>query len=78
MTLDFVREHLDKWLKYAKPPHNVDACACYHTAHGLAIMATDIAWELGDCKLSIAIDRLWDDTYRELFLQAYREELAQQ
>lgn len=75
MTLDFVREHLDKWLEYAKTPNNdIDACACYHTAHGLVIMA----WELGDCKLSIAIDRLWDDTYRKLFLQAYREELTQQ
>lgn len=79
MTTNFVREHLDRWLEYAKTPNNdIDACACYHTAYGLAIMATDVAWKLGEFHLSTEIQKLWDDTYRELFLQAYRKELSHQ
>lgn len=47
-------------------------------AYGSIMMASNIALELDDFKLSMAIDHLWDDTYRELFLQVYREELARQ
>lgn len=79
MTIELVKEHFDCWLEYAKTPNNdMDACSCYHTAHGLAIMATDMARKLGDFHLSTEIANLWDDTYRELFLQACREEWARQ
>lgn len=79
MTIDFVKAHFDCWLENAKILNNgIDARTCYHTAFGMATMAADIAWKLGDAPLSTEIQKLWDDTYRELFLQAYREELARQ
>ena len=79
MTLEFIKQSFSHWLKYAEESNNdFDARDCYHTAHGMAIMATDIARKLGDFHLSTEIQNLWDDTYRELFLQAYREELARQ
>ena len=77
MTIEIVKKELDKLLGYSHSPDFL-AENCYHMAYGAVMMASNIALELGDCQLSIAIDCLWDDTYRELFLQAYREELAQQ
>ena len=77
MTIEIVKKELDKLLGYSRSPGFL-AENCYHMAYGSIMMASNIALELGDCQLSIAIDRLWDDTYRELFLKAYREELAQQ
>ena len=77
MNLEIVKKQMEKLLKYAHTPaFTVESC--YHMAYGSIMMASNIARELGDCQLSIAIDCLWNDTYRELFLQAYREELTQQ
>lgn len=79
MTIDFVKKQLNRYLNYAKAPNNgFQARDCYNVAFGMAHMAANIAYELDDFKLSMAIDHLWDDTYRELFLQVYREELARQ
>jgi hypothetical protein len=77
MTIDFVKKELDKLLGYSRSLGFL-AENCYHMAYGAVMMASIIAMELDDFKLSMAIDHLWDDTYRELFLQAYREELARQ
>lgn len=77
MTIEIVKKELDKLLGYSRSP-GLLAENCYHMAYGAAMMASNIAMELDDFKLSMAIDHLWDDTYRELFLQAYREELARQ
>ena len=77
MTIEIVKKQMERLLKYAHTPaFTVESC--YNMAYGSIMMASNIALELGDCQLSIAIDRLWNDTYRELFLQAYREELTQQ
>jgi hypothetical protein len=77
MTIEIVKKELDKLLGYSRSPDFL-AENCYHMAYGAVMMASNIAMELDDFKLSMAIDHLWDDTYRELFLQAYREELARQ
>lgn len=77
MTIDFVKKGLDKLLGYSRSLGFL-AENCYHMAYGAVMMASIIAMELDDFKLSMAIGHLWDDTYRELFLQAYREELARQ
>ena len=77
MTIEIVKKQMERLLKYAHTP-GFTAESCYHMAYGSIMMASNIAMELDDFKLSMAIDHLWDDTYRELFLQAYREELAQQ
>lgn len=77
MTIEIVKKELDKLLDYSRSPGFL-AENCYHMAYGAAMMASNIAMELDDFKLSMAIDHLWDDTYRELFLQVYREELARQ
>ena len=77
MNLEIVKKQMERLLNYAHTPaFTVESC--YHMAYGSIMMASNIAMELGDCQLSIAIDHLWDNTYRELFLQAYREELTQQ
>lgn len=79
MTLDFVKQHFDTWLKYSKTPNNgFQAKYCYSVVYGMANMASDIAWEQGDKKLSDEITSLWDNNYRDLFLLALREELAHQ
>ena len=76
MTIEIVKKQMERLLNYAHTPvFTVESC--YHMAYGSIMMASNIALELGDCQLSIAIDHLWDNTYRELFLQAYREELTQ-
>lgn len=77
MTIEVVKKELDKLLGYSRSPGFL-AENCYHTAYGAAMMASDIALALNDFKLSMAIDNLWDDTYRELFLKADREELTRQ
>lgn len=77
MTIEIVKKQMERLLKWARTP-GFTAESCYHMAYGSALMASHIALELNDCELSIAIDHLWDNTYRELFLQAYREELARQ
>ena len=77
MAIEIVKKELDKLLGYSHSPDFL-AENCYHMAYGAVMMASNIAMELGDLKLSMAIDHLWDDTYRELFLKAYRDELAQQ
>lgn len=77
MTIEIVKKQMERLLKYAHTPE-FTAESCYHMAYGSIMMASNIAMELDDFKLSMAIDHLWDDTYRELFLQVYREELAQQ
>lgn len=77
MTLEVVKKELDRLLGYSRSPGFL-AENCYHMAYGAVMMASDMAIALNDLKLSMAIDHLWDDTYRELFLQAYREELARQ
>ena len=77
MNIEIVKKQMERLLKYAHTPaFTVESC--YHMAYGSIMMASNIAMELDDFKLSMAIDHLWDDTYRELFLKAYREELAQQ
>lgn len=77
MTIETVKKELDKLLGYSRSPGFL-AENCYHMAFGAVMMASDMAIALNDLKLSMAIDHLWDDTYRELFLQVYREELARQ
>ena len=77
MNIEIVKKELDKLLGYSRSPGFL-AKNCYHMAYGAVMMASNIAMELDDFKLSMAIDHLWDDTYRELFLQVYREELARQ
>ena len=77
MTIAIVKKQMERLLKYAHTP-GFTVESCYNMAYGSIMMASNIAMELDDFKLSMAIDHLWDDTYRELFLQAYREELAQQ
>ena len=77
MTIEIVKKQMERLLKYAHTP-GFTVEHCYHMAYGSISMASNIALELGDCQLSIAIDRLWDDTYRELFLNVYREELTKQ
>ena len=77
MTIEIVKKQMERLLKYAHTPvFTVESC--YNMAYGSIMMASNIAMELDDFKLSMAIDHLWDDTYRELFLQAYREELTRQ
>lgn len=77
MTLDFVKQHFDTWLKYAKTPNNgFQAEYCYSVSYGMASMAAGIAWEQGDKKLSEEITDLWDHNYCDLFLSALREELT--
>lgn len=79
MTIDFVKKSLNRYLDYAKAPNNgFMAGDCYNVAFGMAHMAACIAYEHGNGELGKEIETLWDDTYRELFLQVYREELAQQ
>lgn len=77
MTIEIVKKQMGWLLKYAHTP-GFTVESCYHMAYGAIMMASNIALELDNCQLSIAIDHLWDNTYRELFLQAYREELARQ
>ena len=77
MTIEIVKKQMERLLKYAHTP-GFTAESCYHMAYGSISMTSNIALELGDCQLSMAIDSLWDNTYRELFLKAYREELAKQ
>lgn len=77
MTFEVVKKELDRLLGYSRSPGFL-AENCYHMAYGAVMMASNMAIALNDLKLSMAIDHLWDDTYRELFLQAYREELARQ
>ena len=77
MNIEIVKKQMERLLKYAHTPvFTVESC--YNMAYGSIMMASNIAMELDDFKLSMAIDHLWNDTYRELFLKAYREELAQQ
>lgn len=79
MTIDFVKKHLDRYLNYAKAPDNIfKPRDCYNVAFGMAHMAAIIAYEQGDVELSKEIQTLWDDTYRDLFLQVYYAELNQQ
>lgn len=79
MTIDFVKKSLNRYLNYAKAPDNgFKARDCYNVAFGMANMAACIAYEHGNGELGKEIEVLWDDTYRDLFLQAYREELARQ
>lgn len=47
-------------------------------AFGMAHMAANIAYERGNGELGKEIEMLWDNTYRDLFLQAYYEELTNQ
>lgn len=68
---------MERLLKWAHSPEFATE-SCYHMAYGSALMASHIAMELNDIKLSMAIDKLWDNYYRELFLEVYREELARQ
>ena len=77
MTIEIVKKQMERLLKYAHTP-GFTVESCYNMAYGSIMMASNIAMELDDFKLSMAIDHLWDDTYRELFLQVYREELARQ
>ena len=70
MTIDFVKKNLNRYLNYAKAPNNV--------AFGMAHMAANIAYERGNGELGKEIEMLWDNTYRDLFLQAYYDELTQQ
>ena len=77
MTIEIVKKQMERLLKYAHTP-GFTVESCYHMAYGSIMMASNIAMELDDFKLSMTIDHLWDDTYRELFLKAYREELARQ
>ena len=77
MTIEIVKKQMERLLKYAHTP-GFTVESCYNLAYGSIMMASNIAMELDDFKLSMAIDHLWNDTYRELFLKAYREELAQQ
>ena len=79
MTIDFVKKHLDRYLNYAEAPDNIfKPRDCYNVAFGMAHMAAIIAYEQGDVELSKEIQTLWDDTYRDLFLQVYYAELNQQ
>ena len=77
MTIEIIKKQMERLLKYAHTP-GFTVESCYNMAYGSIMMASNIAMELDDFKLSMAIDHLWNDTYRELFLKAYREELAQQ
>ena len=77
MNIETVKKQMERLLKYAHTP-GFTVESCYNMAYGSIMMASNIAMELDDFKLSMAIDHLWDDTYRELFLQVYREELTQQ
>ena len=77
MNIETVKKQMERLLKYAHTP-GFTIESCYNMAYGSIMMASNIAMELDDFKLSMAIDHLWDDTYRELFLQVYREELTQQ
>ena len=77
MTVEIVKDELDKLLGYSYSPDFL-AENCFHMALGAVMMASNIAMALNDFELSIAIDHLWDDTYRKLFTQAYREELTRQ
>ena len=77
MNIEIVKKQMERLLKYAHTP-GFTVESCYNMAYGSIMMASNIAMELDDFKLSMAIDHLWDDTYRELFLQVYREELTQQ
>lgn len=77
MTIETVKKQMERLLKWAHTP-NFTAESCYHMAYGSALMASHIAIDLDDGQLSMAIVNLWDNTYRELFLQACREELNRQ
>ena len=79
MTIDFVKKNLNRYLNYAKAPNNsFKARDCYNVAFGMAHMAACIAYERCNGELGKEIETLWDDTYKDLFLQAYYEELTQQ
>lgn len=79
MTIDFVKKSLNRYLNYAKAPDNgFKARDCSNVAFGMAHMAACIAYEHGNGELGKEIEVLWDDTYRDLFLQAYHAELTQQ
>lgn len=79
MTIDFVKKSLNRYLNYAKAPDNgFKARDCYNVAFGMAHMAACIAYEYGNGELGKEIEVLWDDTYRDLFLQACYAELTQQ
>lgn len=79
MTIDFVKKNLNRYLNYAKSPDDgFKARDCYNVAFGMAHMAAIIAYERGNGELGKEIETLWDDTYRDLFLQAYAAELNQQ
>lgn len=79
MTIDFVKKNLNRYLNYAKTPDNgFKARDCYNVAFGMAHMAAYIAYERDNGELGKEIETLWDDTYRDLFLQAYNAELNQQ
>lgn len=79
MTIDFVKKSLNRYLNYAKASDNgFKARDCYNVAFGMAHMAACIAYEHGNGELGKEIEVLWDDTYRDLFLQAYHAELTQQ
>ena len=79
MTIDFVKKYLDRYLNYAKTPDDIfKARDCYNIAFGMVHMAANIAYEQGNIELGKEIQTLWDDTYRDLFLQVYYAELNQQ
>lgn len=77
MTIETVKKLMELFLKYAHTPGFLGE-TCHYMGYGAMLMASHIALEQGDRELSMAIDRLWDDTYRELFLQISREELNRQ
>lgn len=77
MTIEIVKKQMEKLLRWARTP-DFSAKSCYYMAMGAVLMASNTALELNDIKLSMAIDKLWNNPYRELFLQVYREELARQ
>ena len=79
MTIDFVKKSLNRYLNYAKAPNNdFKARDCYNVAFGMAHLAAGIAYEHSNWELGKEIETLWDDTYRDLFLQVYYAELNQQ
>lgn len=79
MTIEFVKKSLNRYLNYANSPDDgFKARDCYNVAFGMAHMAACIAYEHGNGELGKEIETLWDDTYRDLFLQAYYAELTQQ
>ena len=78
MTIDFVKKYLNRYLNYAKAPNNgFQARDCYNVAFGMAYIAANIAYSWGNGELGKEIEMLWDNTYRDLFLQAYYAALTQ-